>query len=187
MAVRIRMKKLGRKHRPYFRICAADKRSPRDGKVIEELGTYDPMIKETDARVTLNNERIDYWLSVGAQPSTAVKTFIKKYGSNGTHLEQRTAAMERLKLKPTAPAPVSIELPKPEEAAPAKEEAAAAPADEAKADGGEAKAEDTKDEAKAEAAEAKPAEEKPAEEAPKVEAKEEAKAEDAPADEAKKE
>ena len=50
VAVRIRMKKLGRKHRPFFRICAVDSRAPRDGRVLEELGTYDPMIPETDAR-----------------------------------------------------------------------------------------------------------------------------------------
>ena len=87
MAVKIRMKKMGRKHRPFFRICATDSRSPRDGRVIEELGTYDPMVKETDARVQMKNERIDYWLSVGAQPSDNVKVFIKKYGTNGTHLQ----------------------------------------------------------------------------------------------------
>ena len=67
MAVRIRMKKMGRTHRPFFRICAMDQRSPRDGRVIEELGHYDPMCPETDARVTLKNDRIDYWLSVGAR------------------------------------------------------------------------------------------------------------------------
>ncbi len=58
------MKKLGRKHRPFFRICAMDIRVPRDGRVLEELGTYDPMIRETDARALLNGERIKYWLSV---------------------------------------------------------------------------------------------------------------------------
>ncbi|MEC7501453.1 MAG: 30S ribosomal protein S16, partial [Planctomycetota bacterium] len=73
MAVRIRMKKLGRKHRPFFRICAVDSRAPRDGRVLEELGTYDPMIPETDARAALNNERFAYWLGVGAQMSDRVK------------------------------------------------------------------------------------------------------------------
>ena len=94
--VRIRMKKLGRKHRPFFRICAMDARVPRDGRVLEELGTYDPMVPETDARVKLNSERIDYWISVGAQPSEKVGVLIKKYGSNGTHLEQQQAARQRL-------------------------------------------------------------------------------------------
>ena len=66
MAVRIRMKKLGRKHRPFYRICAMEQRTPRDGRVLEELGTYDPMVPETDARARLDGERIKYWLSVGA-------------------------------------------------------------------------------------------------------------------------
>lgn len=99
MAVRIRMKKMGRKHRPFFRICATDARSPRDGRVIEELGTYDPMIAETDARVTLNIERIQYWLGVGALPSEKVAVLIKKYGPNGTHLQQQKEAVERLQQK----------------------------------------------------------------------------------------
>jgi small subunit ribosomal protein S16 len=106
MTVRIRMKKMGRTHRPYFRVCAMDKRSPRDGRVIEELGTYDPMCPETDARVTLTADRIDYWIGVGAQPSDKVATLIKKYGTNGTHLEVQKAAVERLsKRKDYTPAP----------------------------------------------------------------------------------
>ena len=135
MAVRIRMKKMGRRHRPFFRICAMDVRSPRDGKVIEELGHYDPMVKETDARAVLNGERIDYWLSVGAQPSDKVKVLIKKYGTNGTHLEQQQAALERVKVaKPTAPPPKVVPIPKEEE--PVQEEAPqaeAAPSEEAEA------------------------------------------------------
>jgi small subunit ribosomal protein S16 len=112
VAVRIRMKKLGRRHRPFFRVCAIDTRTPRDGRVIEELGYYDPMVKETDARAVLNGERIDYWISVGAQPSDKVKTLIKKYGTNGTHLEQQKAALERLKTdKPTAPPPRPVPRP----------------------------------------------------------------------------
>lgn len=115
MAVKIRMKRMGRKHRPFFRICATDSRSPRDGRVIEEIGTYDPMVPDTDARVVLNVERINYWLSVGAQPSQNVKTLIKKYGANGTHLQQQTAARERLampKVVPPAPEPVYVPQPK---------------------------------------------------------------------------
>jgi len=73
------MKKLGRKHRPYFRIVAIDHRQPRDGRIIEELGSYDPMIKNTDDRARLNPERIKYWLSVGAKPSERVATLLKKY------------------------------------------------------------------------------------------------------------
>src|SRR5262245_35586432 len=97
MAVRIRMKRMGRKHRPYFRICATDSRAPRDGRVIEELGTYDPLIPETDARAQLNAERVAYWLGVGAQPSEKVSVLIKKYGAGGTHLKQQEEARARLK------------------------------------------------------------------------------------------
>ena len=127
MAVRIRLKKLGRRHRPFFRVCAMDQRSPRDGRVIEELGYYDPMCKETDARAVLKKERIDYWLSVGAQPSGNVSTLIKKYGTDGTHLEQQAAAFERLKIKPQAPPPEAV--PAPAEETPAEEAAAEAPSE----------------------------------------------------------
>ncbi len=126
MAVRIRMKKMGRTHRPFFRICAMDKRSPRDGRVIEELGYYDPMCPETDARVTLKTDRIEYWLSVGAQPSESVAVFIKKYGTDGTHLEAQSAARERLSTRkdytPAPPEPVKPAKKKKEE--PAAEAAA---------------------------------------------------------------
>jgi small subunit ribosomal protein S16 len=73
------MKMMGRKHRPYFRIVAIDHRQPRDGRVIEELGTYDPMVKNTDDRVRLKPDRIKYWMSVGALPSERVQTLLTKY------------------------------------------------------------------------------------------------------------
>jgi small subunit ribosomal protein S16 len=118
------MKKMGRKHQPFFRVVAVDQRAPRDGKVIEYLGHYDPLVKETDARATLNGERIDYWLSVGAQPSDKVGVLIKKYGTNGTHLEQQRAALGRLETnRPTAPPAVPI--PKPKAAEPVVEASAA--------------------------------------------------------------
>jgi small subunit ribosomal protein S16 len=105
-----------------------DSRSPRDGKAIEELGYYDPMVKETDARAVLKADRIDYWLGVGAQPSDNVKVLIKKYGTNGTHLEQQKAALEKLQAnKPSAPPPMVVPRPKKAEEAPAEE----APADDA--------------------------------------------------------
>ena len=136
MAVKIRMKKMGRKHRPFFRVCAMDVRSPRDGRVIEELGTYDPMVPETDARAILKGERIDYWLGVGAQPTPKVAVLIKKYGSAGTHLQQQADAIERLggrRSKAIEDArQLAANTPKP------KVEEAPAPA---AADGGEASAE----------------------------------------------
>ena len=73
------MKRLGRKHRSYFRIVAIDARQPRDGRIIEELGSYDPMIKNTDDRVKLRPDRIKYWMSVGAKPSEKVAVLLKKY------------------------------------------------------------------------------------------------------------
>lgn len=115
---------MGRTHRPFYRVCAMDQRSPRDGRVIEELGHYDPMCPETDARVVLKADRVDYWLSVGAQPSDKVKVLIKKYGTAGTHLDAQQAALERLgRRKQYSPAPVTAP-------APAAETAQAEPADE---------------------------------------------------------
>jgi small subunit ribosomal protein S16 len=76
MAVKIRMKRIGAKNQPAFRIVVADGRSPRDGKCIEELGTYLP--EKKDNNFTLDLERAKYWLSKGAQPSDTVASFIKK-------------------------------------------------------------------------------------------------------------
>jgi small subunit ribosomal protein S16 len=120
------MKQFGRKHRPFYRICALDIRRPRDGRVLEELGTYDPMVPETDARALIDGERIQYWLSVGALPSDNVKVLIKKYGVNGTHLQQQKAALDRLAQGKRRAAPPPPIAPKPAEAAPAAEEAPAA-------------------------------------------------------------
>ena len=156
---------MGRKHRPFFRVCAVDSRAPRDGRVIEELGTYDPMVPETDARAILKGDRIDYWLGVGAQPSPKVSVLIKKYGTEGSHLEQQKVAIERLggrrakaieearAAAAAAPKPKAAEEKPAEEAAPAEGEAAA--------EGAEAAA--PEEAAAAEAAEAPAAEEKPAE------------------------
>jgi small subunit ribosomal protein S16 len=79
VAVRIRMKMMGRKHRPFFRIVAIDSRQPRDGRILEELGTYDPMMKAKENRITLNPERFRYWQSVGALASERVTILYNKY------------------------------------------------------------------------------------------------------------
>lgn len=76
MAVKIRMKRVGAKNTPVFRIVVADSRSPRDGKFIEELGTYHPLKKGNN--YSLNLDRAKYWLSKGAQPSETVASFIKR-------------------------------------------------------------------------------------------------------------
>ena len=76
MAVKIRMKRVGTKNTPVFRIVVADGRSPRDGKFIEEIGTYQPLKKENN--FVLDLERAKYWVSKGAKPSDTVASFIKK-------------------------------------------------------------------------------------------------------------
>ena len=80
MAVRIRLKRVGRRHRPAYRVTAVDSRRARDSRVIEELGWYDPLKPQEDQQVMLNKERIEYWLSVGAQPSDTVRALLKKQG-----------------------------------------------------------------------------------------------------------
>ena len=77
--VRIRMKSLGRRHRPFFRICAIDSKRPRDGRAIEELGHYDPMSRNPETQTVLDVSRIRYWLSVGAQPSDKVQALLRKH------------------------------------------------------------------------------------------------------------
>ena len=78
MAVAIRLKRFGTKKRPHFRIVVTDSRSPRDGRFIEEIGRYNPRINPPD--VAVKKERAEYWLSVGAQPSSTVKSLLKKQG-----------------------------------------------------------------------------------------------------------
>jgi small subunit ribosomal protein S16 len=112
------MKKMGRKHRPYYRIVAIDGRQPRDGRVIEELGAYDTSVKNTEERVKLIPKRIKYWLSVGAQPSEHVSAFLKKYMAKWEQKEAEAAAAAQAApgAEPTPPAPGAE--PGPAEAAP---------------------------------------------------------------------
>jgi small subunit ribosomal protein S16 len=86
------MKQMGRTHRHYYRIVAIDARQPRDGKVIEELGVYDPHVPETDARVKLKPSRIKYWQSVGAKPSEHCAAIFKKYMKKWEEIEAQEAA-----------------------------------------------------------------------------------------------
>lgn len=76
MSVRIRLKRVGTKNKPVFRIVVADSRSPRDGKFIEEIGTYQPLKEGTN--FTVDMERARYWIKVGAQPSETVASFLRK-------------------------------------------------------------------------------------------------------------
>ena len=86
----LRLKRMGRKHRPFYRLNAMDRRSPRDGRVIEQIGWYDPLAPE-DRQLSIKVDRADYWLSVGAQPSRTVTSLLKRVGCDptpGKKLEQ---------------------------------------------------------------------------------------------------
>jgi small subunit ribosomal protein S16 len=80
MAVKLRLKRMGRTHRSVFRVSAMESRRPRDGRVLEELGLYDPANRTPEAQVKLNAERIKYWLSMGAVPSDTVANLLKRHG-----------------------------------------------------------------------------------------------------------
>lgn len=104
MAVRIRLTRMGARKRPFYRIVAADARSPRDGRFLERLGHYDPLLPEDHPqRVVLNEERIRYWLSVGAQYTDRVARFLDKAGivpgatrmrGTGKRVQQQAASAE---------------------------------------------------------------------------------------------
>ena len=79
MSVKIRLKRMGMKKKPFYRVVVADVRSPRDGRFIEEIGYYDPMTKPAEIKV--NNDRAQYWLGVGAQPTDTVRILLKKSGA----------------------------------------------------------------------------------------------------------
>jgi len=79
VAVRLRLKRFGRKHKSFYRISAMDTRRPRDGRVIEELGWYDPQAK-AEKQLSLKRERLEHWLRLGAQPSETVRQILKRQG-----------------------------------------------------------------------------------------------------------
>jgi len=80
MSVRLKLKRYGRRHQPHYRLTAVDRRRTRDTKVIEELGLYNPLNHKEEQQVTLKRERIEYWLSVGAQPTQTVRRLLEKQG-----------------------------------------------------------------------------------------------------------
>ena len=180
MALKIRLARGGSKKRPYYRIVVADVRNPRDGRFIEKLGTYNPLLsKESNERVTLQVDRIKYWLGVGAKPTDRVLRFLdaediaKRPPRNNPKKaipkkDKEEAPAEEAQAEAEAPAEAPAEeapAEAPAEEAPAEEAPAEAPAEEAPAE--EAPAEAPAEEAPAEApAEEAPAEEAPAEEAP---------------------
>jgi small subunit ribosomal protein S16 len=80
MAVKLRMTRMGRRHRPFFRINAVESRTPRDGRILEKLGHYDPVEKDAAKQIVLNTERVKFWLEQGAVPSETVAEIIIKQG-----------------------------------------------------------------------------------------------------------
>ena len=78
MAVKLRLKRMGSKQKPFYRIVAADSRSPRDGRFIETVGTYNPIVKENN--VTVEKEKVEKWIKNGAQPTDTVKSLLSKNG-----------------------------------------------------------------------------------------------------------
>ena len=201
MALAFRLTRGGAKKRPYYRIVVADSRMPRDGRYIEKIGTYNPLLPKDHAdRVKLDADRAKYWLGEGAKPSDRVNRFLADEGltkpikrNNPQKALPGKKAQERIEMQKQKEedAKAAAEEAKAAEAA-AAEEAAAAPAEEApraEAPAEEAPAEEAKEEAPAEEAKAEeaPAEEAPAEEAKEEAPAEEAKAEEAPAEDAKEE
>ena len=160
MAVKIRLKKMGSKKRPFFRFVAADVRSPRDGRFIEVLGYYNPMTEPPD--IKLDDDKIFKWLDAGAEPTESVAQFLRKAGllerwqllKQGVKISELDAVIEERRKKQPSPKP-------PEEKEAAKKKAAAEKAE------AELKVEEKKEEA--EKAEAPPKVEEKKEEAEKAE------------------
>jgi small subunit ribosomal protein S16 len=182
VAVKIRLKRLGKIHAPYYRIVVADSRKKRDGRVIEEIGKYHPT--ENPSLIEVTSERAQYWLSVGAQPTPQVLAILKLTGDWGTFKGEKDA-------KNT----VQTREPKPEFNPDTKKKPVLKPKAKAEPAKAEASAEEATpevapeeavpaDAAPAEEAPAAPAEETPAEETPAEEASTEAPSEEAPAEEA---
>lgn len=147
MAIALRLSRGSAKKRPYYRIVAADSRKPRDGKYLEQIGTYNPLLaKDDEKRVQLNEERAKYWLGVGAQPSDRVARFLDAAG-----IREREARNNPNKAKPGEKATERAEEKAQKEADAAEAAKAAeeeAPAEEAEAtEGAAAEVAETADEA----------------------------------------
>ena len=156
MAVKIRLKRMGKIRTPFYRIVVADSRTKRDGRVIEEIGTYNP--KTEPSTINVLSERAQYWLGVGAQPTDAVAAILKLTGDIGGNntlrvpepktdknelfqaaLKDLHSDMPKQKAEPKAKKAAKVEAPAAEEAAPATEpqaqaEAADVPAEDAAAE-----------------------------------------------------
>ena len=194
MSVRLRLARGGTKKRPVYRVVATHARSPRDGRFLEKVGSYNPLLTDdSEQRIVLNEERIRYWLDHGAKPSNRVARFLDKAGITENTVRFRgtgkraleseakreiaaaeaakkaeAAAAEAAKKAEAEAAAAKEAAEKAAEEAAAKAEADAAKAAEAKAEAAEKAAAEAAEQAEA-AAEAAPTEEAPAEEAPAAE------------------
>lgn len=144
MALKLRLARGGSKKRPFYSIVVADVRSPRDGRFIEKIGTYNPMLPKDGDRVVLNKERAEYWLSNGAKPTDRVLRFLDAEGlakreprNNPQKAQPGKKAQERVAeaaAKEEEAAAAAAEAEAPAEEAPAEEAAAEAPAEETTAE-----------------------------------------------------
>lgn len=137
MAVHLRMKMFGRTNRPEFRIVAADQRSPRDGKIIENLGWYHPLEKDAAKVLLMKQDRIKHWLSVGAQPSETLVSIFKKHGIKIPWVEHAKETLVKKVADRRAKkgkAPKVAKTPAPAAAQPKKPETATAKAETPKAE-----------------------------------------------------
>ena len=165
MAVHIRLKRMGRAHRAHWRLCATDKRAARDGRVIEELGHYDPLKKDED-KVLIDRERVVHWLKAGAVPSKTVTELLAHLGLDAEGNEMPPRPWRRRKKR--GPPPKAAERLAAEKAK-AEEEAAPGPVEEAKPEPVEEAKPEPVEEAKPEPEPEAPAEETPPEEAQSAE------------------
>src|SRR2546423_15565973 len=122
MAVKLRLSRMGRSYKAFFRLNAIDSRSPRDGSVIEELGFHDPLVKDPSKEFVANLDRCKYWLDHGAIPSERVSSLLKKAGIE--HKQLRLPKPGKPKVVPAAPGEKKEQV-----AAPAAGESAAAPSE----------------------------------------------------------
>jgi small subunit ribosomal protein S16 len=129
MSVKLRLKRIGARNTPIYRIVATDSRTKRDGRPIEELGTYNPVL-QTEPNFDLNLERAEHWLSVGAQPSDTVRSFIRKARRAAAGLPPKESKPKKAAQPEPAEEPKAEETPAEEPAAEAAEKAAEAPTEE---------------------------------------------------------
>lgn len=95
MAVKLRMTRMGRRHRPFFRLNAVESTTPRDGRILEKLGHYDPLEKDSSKAKVLNMDRIKFWLEAGAVPSETVAEMLAKAGLKTKFFEEKEARRQK--------------------------------------------------------------------------------------------